>query len=83
MPEWMHGNAQRYAGYGAVAVAVEYQLCDLANITPLDTMADVRDNANELGIDESLCPRFRIPARRTLLTQYRREMRFWVPMAFS
>jgi len=42
-PEWVYSNARRYASYGAVAVAVEYRLCDQANITPLDTMADVSD----------------------------------------
>jgi acetyl esterase len=59
-PEWTYGDAQRYASYGAVAVAAEYRLCDQANITPLDSLADARDlvlwleaNSKELGIDPS------------------------------
>ena len=59
-PEWVYATAQRYASYGAVAVAAEYRLCDQANITPMDSMADARDlivwlraNSKELAIDPS------------------------------
>jgi acetyl esterase len=57
-PEWVYEAAQRYAQYGAVAIAVEYRLCDQKTVTPLDSLADARDvlrwtrtNAVELGID--------------------------------
>ena len=57
-PEWMYGDAVRYAGLGLVAVAGEYRLSDQKNATPLDAMADVRDlirwvrrNAAGLAID--------------------------------
>jgi acetyl esterase len=56
-PEWVYDAAKRYAGNGAVAVAVEYRLSDQKTITPLDAMADARDvirwirrNAASLGI---------------------------------
>ncbi len=59
-PEWVYGDARRYASYGAVAVAAEYRLCDGTKITPLDAIADARDlilwlraNSKELGIDPS------------------------------
>jgi acetyl esterase/lipase len=59
-PEWVYGDARRYAGYGAVAVAAEYRLSDWKKITPLDAIADARDlvlwlraNSKELGIDSS------------------------------
>src|SRR5580704_10996431 len=57
-PEWVYEAAQRYAGYGAVAIAVAYRLSDQKTVTPLDSLADARDllrwvqrNARELGID--------------------------------
>lgn len=57
-PEWVYEAAQRYAQYGAVAIAVEYRLCDQKTVTPRDSLADARDvlrwtraNAAELGID--------------------------------
>jgi acetyl esterase len=57
-PVWVYEAAQRYAQYGAVALAVEYRLCDQKTVTPLDSLADARDvlrwtrtNAVELGID--------------------------------
>lgn len=57
-PEWVYEAAQRYAKYGAVAIAVEYRLCDQKIVTPLDSLADARDalgwtqaNAAELGVD--------------------------------
>jgi acetyl esterase len=57
-PEWMYGDAQRYAGLGMVAIAGEYRLSDQKNITPLEAMGDVRDlmrwvrqNAADLAID--------------------------------
>jgi acetyl esterase len=57
-PEWMYGDAKRYAGLGMVAVAGEYRLSDQKDATPLDAMADVRDlirwvrkNAAGLAID--------------------------------
>jgi len=60
-PEWVYGDARRYASYGAVAVATEYRLSDRTKITPLDAIADARDlilwlraNSKELGIDPSL-----------------------------
>ncbi len=59
-PEWVYQAAQRYAQYGAVAIAVEYRLCDQKSVTPLDSLADARDvlrwtrnNAADLGIDPS------------------------------
>jgi acetyl esterase len=42
-PDWVYDAAKRYAGYGAVAVAVEYRLSDEKTITPLDAIADARD----------------------------------------
>ena len=57
-PEWVYEAAQRYAKYGAVAIAVEYRLCDQKTVTPIDSLADARDvlrwtrsNAADLGID--------------------------------
>jgi acetyl esterase len=57
-PEWVYDAARRYAQYGAVAIAVEYRLCDQESVTPLDSQADARDvlrwtrtNAAEFGID--------------------------------
>ena len=57
-PEWVYEPAQRYAGYGAVAVAVEYRLSDQKTVTPIDALSDARDamrwtraHAAELGID--------------------------------
>jgi acetyl esterase len=57
-PEWVYEAALRYAQYGAVAIAVEYRLCDQKSMTPLDSRADARDvlrwirsNAADLGID--------------------------------
>jgi acetyl esterase/lipase len=57
-PEWVYETAQRYAQYGAVAIAVEYRLCDQKTVTPLDSLADARDvlrwtraNSAELGVD--------------------------------
>jgi acetyl esterase len=59
-PEWTYPDAQRYASYGAVAVAAQYRLCDQSKVTPMDSMADARDlivwlraNSKELGIDPS------------------------------
>jgi acetyl esterase len=60
-PDWVYETAQRYASYGAVAIAAEYRLCDQTAITPLDSLADARDliawlqaNSKELGINPSL-----------------------------
>jgi acetyl esterase/lipase len=39
----MHDDAKRYAGLGMVAIAGEYRLSDQKSVTPLDSMADVRD----------------------------------------
>ncbi len=57
-PEWVYEAAQRYAKFGAVAIAVEYRLCDQKTVTPIDSLADARDalrwthaNAAELGVD--------------------------------
>jgi acetyl esterase len=57
-PEWVYEAAERYAQYGAVAIAAEYRLSDQKTVTPLDSLADARDilrwtqtNDAELGID--------------------------------
>ena len=57
-PEWVYGDAQRFASLGIVSIAGEYQLSDQKNITPLEAMSDVRDlirwvreNSANLGID--------------------------------
>ncbi|MGA2133763.1 MAG: alpha/beta hydrolase [Bryobacteraceae bacterium] len=58
LPAWVYEPAQRYAQYGAVAIAAEYRLCDQKVVTPLDSLSDARDivrwiraNAAELGVD--------------------------------
>lgn len=58
-PEWVYGDARRYAGMGLVAIAIEYRLSDeKAGITPVDAIDDacdamrwIRANASRFGID--------------------------------
>ncbi len=57
-PEWVYGDAKRYARSGIVAIAGEYRLSDQKSVTPLEAMADARDlirwvreNAKSLGVD--------------------------------
>ena len=57
-PEWVYTSARHFAGYGLVAVSIQYRLSDQKSVTPLDAMAGARDailwvraQARLLGID--------------------------------
>lgn len=57
-PEWVYGDAARFAGSGMVAIAGQYRLSDQKEITPLEAMSDVRmlirwvrSNATDLNIN--------------------------------
>ncbi|HXV14619.1 MAG TPA: alpha/beta hydrolase, partial [Candidatus Krumholzibacteria bacterium] len=59
-PEWTFGAAERFAGYGLVAIAIEYRLSG-PNVTPIDALDDVchafswaRQYAKDLGIAEKI-----------------------------
>jgi alpha/beta hydrolase fold len=63
-PDWVFASAERFAGYGLVAIAIEYRLSN-ATTTPIDALDDVchalewtRVHATELGIaDNTACRR--------------------------
>jgi acetyl esterase/lipase len=55
---WVYARARRFAGYGMLAVAVDYRLAGPNGVTPREAVADaraaiawVRDNAQRLNVD--------------------------------
>jgi acetyl esterase/lipase len=57
-PEWTFETARRFAGWGLVAIAIEYRLSQ-DGITPIEALEDVcaafrwtREHAGELGVGE-------------------------------
>lgn len=59
-PEWTFAAAERFAGYGLVAIAVEYRLSE-GDVTPIEALDDAchafawaRGQARELGIADRI-----------------------------